>query len=217
MKKFLPLLLVLITVAGLISCKKSSDNNTTTTAGVQSPMGAVGTLVTAGSSTANVSHMTASVTTLTGGVSSYSGSAIITDANYKNMLSNVPGITISGDSVRVTGFNIKQTLDGIECQNPIGPGTVVNYASNVGDTYTVGSTGRTRTVTYKSTTDEFPYAGMYIKVIQVVEPTPGLKSIGLSKITYTANHKFGLVAVYYDFTDGSSANFSLATSTTNGK
>jgi hypothetical protein len=181
-------------------------------------MGGVGTTVSSSSvAISGVSALNASVVSLSNGISSYSGSGIVTNPTIKNILSNIPGITISGDSVKATGFQFKQTLEGIESYVGMGPGIIVKYASNAGDTYTVGSTGRIRTVVSKSTTDDYPYGFYLIKVMKIEEPTTGLKSLGVSKITYWANHKFGLVTVQYDFTDGSSLNLPVYCSTTNGK
>jgi hypothetical protein len=221
MKKILYLASLLLILFLSPGCKKDSSDTTvssTSISGAASPMSVVGTTV---SSTtvpvAGVSGLTASVASVANGVSSYSGSGVITNSTIKNLLSNYPDFTIHGDTVSVTGFKIKQTVEGIECQNSMGPGIVVRYASNVGDTYPVGSTGRTRTVVSKSTTDDYYYGFYLIKVIKVEEPMLKLKSGGLSKVTYWANHKFGLVGVKYDFADGSSATFPVYCNTSNEK
>ncbi|HTX87470.1 MAG TPA: hypothetical protein VMC08_00645 [Bacteroidales bacterium] len=215
MKKLITFLLALIMLAGINACKKKTDDSNDL-GGDSSPMAAVGTVVTSSSATiSGVSNLTATVVSQSGGVSYYNGSGIITNSAFKNILSNFSEITIHGDSVSVTGFKVKQTLDGIECQSDIGPGIIVKYASNVGDSYQVGSTGRTRTVVSKSSTDDYYYGFFLIKVMQVEELTPSLKSIGVSKVTYWANHKFGLVGIQYNFTDGSSVNFPVYCSTSN--
>jgi hypothetical protein len=56
---------------------------------------------------------------------------------------------------------------------------------------------------------------MYIKVIEVEEIPSSLKSTGISKITYWANHRFGLVGVDFTFDDESTAAFPLYTSAEN--
>jgi len=219
MKKSLLLLVALFVLVLSQSCKKDKeDTNDTTIGGDPSPMAAVGTTVNSSMvPISGLSQLNATVTTVSGGVSSYSGSGIVTNAAIKNILASLPGITVDGDTVRATGFKFKQTLEGIESQVGMGPGIIAKYSSSVGDTYPVGSTGRTRTVVSKSTEDDYSYWPYMIKVMKIEEPTPGLKSTGLSKMTYWANHKFGLVAVQYDFTDGTSLNLPVFCSTLNGK
>jgi hypothetical protein len=218
MKKLFPLFIMVMALVFAQSCKKDSTSDNNTLAGDPSPMGSVGTTVSSSSaSISGVSDLQGSVVSVSDGVSSYSGTGIITNSAIKNIIANLPGITIKGDTVTATGYQIKQTTEGIESFIGTGPGVVVKYASNVGDTYEVGSTGRVRTVVNKSTDDDYSYGFMLIKVIQVEEPTPALKSVGVTKITYTANHKFGLVGVKYDFTDGSSINLPIYCSTQNGK
>ena len=218
MKNLLTLLLVLMVLVLSPSCKKTTSDSSTTLGGDPSPMGAVGTTVSSSSvPVSGVGNINCSVVTLSDGVSSYSGTAIITSATVKNILANFPEITIKGDSVIATGFKFKQTTEGIESFISIGPGIIANYNSSAGDTYPVGSTGRTRTVTSKSSTDDYYYGLYLIKVMKIEEPTPGLKSMGVDKITYWANHKFGLVGVQYNFSDGSSINLPVYCSASNGK
>jgi hypothetical protein len=58
----------------------------------------------------------------------------------------------------------------------------------------------TRTVTAKSTTDDFYYGGILIKTI-TVEQDPKLP--GIRKFIYRLNHKFGLVYLQVVAEDGS--------------
>jgi len=220
MKKLISILIFSAVLFCSPSCKKdSADSSSGNSIGTDpSPMGAAGTTVSSSSAPiAGVSDLNAIVTSLANGVSSYSGSGVVTNATIKNILANFPQFTISGDNVSVTDFQFRQTLGGIECLNSIGPGIIVNYNSSVGATYTVGTTGRTRTVVAKSTDDDYSYGMLLIKVVQVEEPTPSLKSVGVSKVTYWANHKFGLVGVQYNFTDGTTAKFPVYCSTSNSK
>jgi len=218
MKKLFPLFFLFVVIVLTHSCKKDNSNSGGKLEGTQSAMSVIGTTVASTSAPiSGVSNLTASVVSLSNGISSYSGSGTVTNPTIKNILSNIPGITVSGDNVTATGFKYKQTTDGIECLVDIGPGVLVNYNSNVGDTYPVGNTGRTRTVVSKSTDNDYPYGYYYIKVLKVEEPTPDLKStsMGITKVTYWANERFGLVAVQYDFSDGTSANFPVFSSVTN--
>lgn len=97
-------------------------------------------------------------------------------------------------------FKLKITNEGIqEYVNGRGdlskPYTIVKYAANVGDTYSYTNPDGvliTRKVVYKSTTDDYPLAFWNIKVTKVEETKDDLL---MEKITYYANHKFGLVGV----------------------
>lgn len=73
------------------------------------------------------------------------------------------------------------------------PFTIVKYNSNVGDTYeltTDEGVKITRRVTYKSTTDDYAMGFWMIKVIKVEETK---EDPYIEKITFVANHKFGMV------------------------
>lgn len=205
-----------LTVFSLL-CKKKTDENTSI-GGDQSPMGVVGTIVNSSSAPiSGVSNFTGTVTTLSSGVSTYSGSATVTNPLFKNMLANAPQIIISGDNVSTTSVQAKSTVEGIESVAGLRPGILVKYASEPGDTYPIANSGDVRTVVSKSTTDDYPYGFYMIKVMKIEEPVTGaLKSSGLIKITYWANHRFGLVGVQFDFSDGTSAKFPLYTSGENG-
>jgi hypothetical protein len=81
---------------------------------------------------------------------------------------------------------------------------LVKYDCNVGDTYKLtksDGTTITRTVTQKSTTDDFYYGGILIKTMTIEQDSriPGIK-----KIIYKVNHKFGLVYLTAVAEDGSS-------------
>jgi hypothetical protein len=75
------------------------------------------------------------------------------------------------------------------------PFTIVKYNANVGDTWEttdVDGVSVKRTVTYKSTTDDYDIAFWRIKVIKVEETKADPL---IEKITYVANHKYGLVGI----------------------
>ena len=175
----------------------------TTLGGSQSPMGEVGVIVTSSSvPIAGVSGFSASVTTLTDGVSTYSAQATVTNALLKNMVSDFPGVTVNGNTVTITGLKIQQTTEGIKCLTGDGAGIIVKYSSAVGDTYPVGDTGNKRKVVSKS--------------IQVETDANNLGSTGgIDKITYIANHKFGLVGVKVTFNDATSVTFPVYTNAQN--
>ena len=218
MKNLLVLFLFLNMVFLSLSCEdtdKRDDSNVL--AGEQSEMGKVGVTVTSSSAEiAGVSNASAVVDNLENGISSYSAQATVTNDILKNMIANFPGVLIDGDNVSVENLQIQQTTGGIKCITGPDSGILINYNSNVGDTYPIGSTGRVRTVISKTGVDDYPYGFYLIKTIQVESNRLGLRSAtGVSKITYIANHKFGMVGVKVTFTDGSSAIFPVYSSTQN--
>ena len=89
-------------------------------------------------------------------------------------------------------------------------GIIVDYDSKVGDEYKTSD--GVRTVTSKSTEDDYFWGGMLIKVMEV-EETPN--KFGVKKIVYQTNHKFGLVAVEFTFDDDSFAILPIYTSAQN--
>ena len=219
MKKFFIITSLAVMSACFISCEKEdeTDNNTAIT-GAQSPMGQVGTEINSSSvEIEGVSNFQGVVVSLSDGISSYNGSCIVTNAGLKNMLANVPQLTIKGDTVIAKDIRAKSTVEGIQVYNGLRPGVLVNYNSSVGTSYPITNSSDVRTVMSKSTTDDYPYGFMFIKVMKIEEPFSGaLKSTtGISKITYWANHRFGLVGIRFDYNDGSSSDFPLYTSTEN--
>lgn len=218
MKKLLTTLLGLTLIVLSVSCDKLlNKDDPSELNGDQSPMGEVGATVESSSAAiAGVSNFTATVTSLSDGVSSYNASATVTNDLLKNMVSNFPGVTINGNTVSITNMKMQQTTDGIKCLTGPGAGIIVKYDSNVGDTYPIGSSDNVRKVVSKTGVDDYPYGFMLIKTIQVESDPNTLKTTGgVSKITYIANHKFGLVAVKVSFDDGTSSTFPLYSSAEN--
>jgi hypothetical protein len=217
MKKLYLLLLGITLVVFCSSCEKLfNKEDPDELNGDPSPMGEVG--VTVSSSSAEISgvkNFTATVTALDDGTSLYSGSATVTNAMLKNLVSNIPGITINGNTVTATDIKFKQTTEGLEFLSGPTAGIWVKYASEVGDTYPIGSTANVRTVVSKTGVDDYPYGFFLIKTIQVEEIPSAFKSSGITKITYIANHKFGLVGVKFTLDDGTSTNFPIYTSAEN--
>lgn len=218
MKKLLILLFSITILMSYFSCEKllKKDDSTELT-GDQSPMGEAGVTVESSSAPiAGVSNFKATVTAMKDGVSTYSGSATVTNAFVKNMVANFPGVTINGNTVSITNMKIQQTTGGIKSMTGGGAGILVKYDSNVGDTYPIGSTGNVRTVVSKTGLDDYPYGMMLIKTIQVEDNPIYLKSTaGVSKVTYIANHKFGLVGVKLTFDDATTTTFPVYSSTQN--
>jgi hypothetical protein len=218
MKKLSTLFLSITILALCFSCDKlTKQDDPAVLSGDQSPMGEVG--VTISSSTvenAGVSNFSATVTSVKDGISTYTAQAKVTNPILKNMIANFPGVTIDGDNVSLTDMKIKQTTEGIQCLTGPGAGILVKYNSSVGDTYPIGSTGQVRTVVSKTSVDDYPYGFYLIKTIQVESNPNNLKSTaGISKITYVANHRFGLVGVKLNMDDGSDVTFPVYSSAEN--
>ena len=106
---------------------------------------------------------------------------------------------------------VKATDEGImDYTNADGkPFVMVRYDCNVGDTYKLTKAdGKiiTRTVTQKSTTDDYYYGMMLIKTITVEQDS---RIPGISKIIYKFNHKFGIVYVEAVAQDGTKAGMQI--------
>lgn len=218
MKKLLVLLLSITIAVLCFSCEKLlKKDDPGTLAGDPSPMAAAGVTVESSSGAiAGVSNFKATVTSYRDGISTYSGAATVTNSLLKNMVANFPGVTITGNTVSITNMQMQQTSDGIKCITGPGAGVIVRYDSEVGDTYPIGETGNVRTVVSKTGADDYPYGMLLIKTIQVeTNPNTLKRTGGVSKITYVANHKFGLVAVKVAFDDNSSTTFPVYSSTQN--
>jgi hypothetical protein len=97
--------------------------------------------------------------------------------------------------VKVTDQGIQEFISS---KNDLSkPFTVIKYSMNVGDSWSFtdskGVTTR-RTVTYHSTTDDYPVGWWNLKVYKtesIVDGDPVLQ-----KIVYVTNHKFGLVGIH---------------------
>ena len=218
MKKLIGLLLSVTILVLCLSCEKlfNKDEDAGTLSGNQSTMGAVGaTSESSSAEMAGVSNFSASVIALKSGVSTFKGSATVKNDILKGLVSNIPGISVVGDKVSTEGMDFKITTEGLELKTGPGAGVLVKYDSKVGDTYPIGSTGKFRTVVAKTGVDDYPYGFMLIKVVQVEESPNYLKAGGVSKITYVANHKFGLVGVKFSLDDGTSATFPIYNSSEN--
>lgn len=118
--------------------------------------------------------------------------------------------TDASGNINVTG-TFKNTSEGILDYTNADrkPFVLVKYDANVGDKYVLKkSDGQTitRTVTYKSTTDDYAWGFMYIKTINVEQDS---RIPGISKIRYITNHKFGLVGIQFVMEDGTTSKLSI--------
>lgn len=97
--------------------------------------------------------------------------------------------------VKVTDQGIQEFISS---KNDLSkPFTVIKYSMNVGDSWSFtdikGVTTR-RTVTYHSTTDDYPVGFWNLKVYKTESITDG--DPVLQKIVFVTNHKFGLVGIH---------------------
>lgn len=195
MKKFA--FILFLSTLFLCGCETNSD---LTISGSQSDLGKEGVTISSSSSTiSGISGFNATITSLTDGVSSLDAQVTISNSTIKQILSNVPGIDINGNTVSVSGVEMKFTDKGIENKYPFFQGVLVKYDSNVGDTYPVKDSETVRKVIKKSTTDDYPYGFYNIKVVGVEHE---INYNGLKKISYWTNHKFGVVKVEMELDNG---------------
>lgn len=90
------------------------------------------------------------------------------------------------------------------------PCVLVRYDGKVGDKYSITTASGTkveREITAKSTTDDYPYGFMNIKVIKVEQKT---SFPGIDKYVMYFNHKFGFVGFEVFAEDGTSVSTSIA-------
>lgn len=215
MKKSFLFIALLTIVLFYSSCDLFEKEDPNSIEGDQSPMGLVGTTVESSSSEiAGVSNFNGVVISLDDKTSVYQASAVCKNQFLKNLFTNIPEVTVSGDNISTNNFKVKNTKEGIELKSGNTQGVIVKYSSNVGDKYRI-SGGGDRVVVSKSTTDDYSYGFMLIKTIQVEEVSASLQSMGINKITYIANHRFGLVGVHFSFSDGSSGKFPIYCSAEN--
>lgn len=107
---------------------------------------------------------------------------------------------------RIDGeFRFKNTSEGVldyfNKENK--PFIIAKYDAKVGDKYVLDLAGGrkvTRTVTKKSSSDDFEWGWYYLKTITVEQESD---IPGISKIIYNVNHKFGWVSVEVVMEDGS--------------
>ena len=211
MKKFKVLFLIsslLVTAILINSCDKEDTKPTVPVVehitGTQSTYGNVGAQVTvAAGAVEGVGEITGTVTENVNGVSTVNLSATVTDDFILQLVNNVGGFTVNGNNVTAPTLKIKATSEGFESIQGFDPGILVKFDSEVGDKYNT-AWGNVRTVTHKSTTNDYYWDGMNIKVLKVEEPK---SSDGVTKIIYYANHNWGIVGVEFVFETGNSLKF----------
>jgi len=203
MKK-LQIVTILVLFVFLISCEKDEFGNID---GNQSPFGEVGNTISIRAGQLGVTDGSMRVSKLENGISSFTCSASTTNSVYAGYVKLFPKelfpgtLDITGNSLTAT-LNAKVTDKGIQAIfNDGSKLTCIDYDAKVGDKYTskVGGVTIENEVIEKSTDDDYFWGGMYIKVITVksISPVPGV-----SYVTHSYNHKFGLVNVTIHFENG---------------
>ena len=146
--------------------------------------------------------------TWSGGANGFPEASITVEQNTKGIATFK--LNYNGQDYAVTGKISKTKIeDYVYSGGDESKGfTLVDFDAKVGDKweYAIGTQKVTRTVTYKSTTDDFYALGMLIKVTQVEEVIPdGVSVMGYpaqaKKILWSFNHKFGWVGAEVTKTD----------------
>lgn len=132
----------------------------------------------------------------------------------ENFRALIPEQYKGGDGNIDAELKFKVTSEGIQdfyhSENDLSkPFTIIKYDAGVGDKYEfTRADGRnvTRTVTRKSTDDDYEMGFIYIKTFTTEEVSTG---DDVEKVEYMTNHKFGLVNVKICFKAGIDAEIQL--------
>ena len=214
MKRIFSLLTV---VSLLVSCNLLPDTKISSTdvgGDTNLTMNATGTKVTTSvqvGGTGTAYPASATITSSVDGV--VTADVKLTLPKNNSLASLIPANLKDASGNLSTTGKYKNTSEGIlDYTNKDGkPFVIVNYSSNVGDKYVLtksDGTTITRTVTAKSTTDDYPVMGgtMLIKTMTVEQDS---RIPGVNKIVYITNHKYALVAIVIYMNDGTSTKISL--------
>ncbi|MFA5805232.1 MAG: hypothetical protein WC879_11355 [Melioribacteraceae bacterium] len=218
MKKLFWFLPMLILLAVLLSCDKinsilNDNKDPNSIAGdTNLPLNQVGNTVTTSVKVGNNSYNigeSIKIIKSENGVATYKVTADLTKApDLLKINDRIPSAYKDASGKIIAEVKYKITSEGIQDYFNIDgkAHTIVKYDGNVGDIYQMAkSDGKTitRTVTAKSTNDDFPYMGMYIKTMTTEQDS---RIPGVRKFVYRTNHKFGLVYVEAQLEDGSKAS-----------
>ena len=211
LKKAAILSLLLISMVGIDSCKKSTDPNVLT-GETNIPMTQVNSQTSTYVTINGVSQPGSSTLTVlsnNNGLVTYGASVDLTtfsDSALSVMTTLLPQAisyynpkdvtaTINGSGVLNLQFTMKITSEGMQNYFVDGQPWTVRYADGVGTKYTVKRTNGTEltaTVTEKTGLDEWPYGFLFIKTSLVEYDAPADDPV-ISTVYYRVNHKFGLV------------------------
>lgn len=216
MKTFLLLILFTASAIFFVSCDKlglTKEKDTELNGDTSIPINTVGNqfspvIIIDGASVA--SNATIKITNSVNGVNTIEFKADLTTTPALSRLNSLIPANLKDASGKVNfTTKVKMTDEGIldYSNSDNAPFVAVRYDGNVGDTYTLTkSDGKTsiRTITQKSTTDDYAWGFMMIKTIKV-EQIPSFP--GIKKYEYWFNHKFGLVGVAITAEDNSKLSF----------
>ncbi len=172
-----------------------------------------GTSITLGGTYLNI-HDTMYVEKNEGGFVTYKVWADL--SGYPALRAILPPARLDSAGNLNTEIHLKVTSEGIQDYRLADsdfskPFTIVKYDCKVGDSYQFtpkGGATVTRTVTQKSTTDDFSYGFLLIKTNTTEEePVSDLPTV--KKIKYITNHKFGLVQIVAVLTDNTELRITL--------
>ncbi len=204
MKKLLSFAIVVVLLTSIFSCKKDTppaEGPNDLRGETNIPLTAVGSVsdLYVNLNGTNISG-TMTLTAKTGGICTYHALIDFTghpdSAIYRSL---IPSSYF--DAQGRFNYDIKMNItdQGIQEYSYDGsinnPWTVVKYADGVGAAYPFrAGSPNIRTVTVKTGVDDFPLGYYLIKVSKVEQPYPADDQY-IKKISYYANHKFGLVRV----------------------
>jgi hypothetical protein len=205
----------LFTMGLLVSCNllEKSDISSTEVGGDGNlTMNAVGTKISTNIQIAGAFYSASA--TVNSNVDGVVTMSVKTTLPKNNALTNLIPANMKDASGNLNStMKYKNTSEGIlDYTNKDGkPFVIVNYSSNVGDKYVFtksDGTTITRTVTGKTTVDDYPVMGgsMLIKTMTVEQDS---RIPGVNKIVYITNHKYALVAIVFYMNDGTSTKISL--------
>jgi len=137
-------------------------------------------------------------------------------SKYPQLRAILPADRLDTSGNLNSSIHLKVTSEGIQDyrlskSDFTKPFTIVKYNCNVGDSWSFTTTdGKTitRSVTQKSTTDDFSYGFMLIKT-NTTEENNVTDLNGVKSIRYVTNHKFGLVQIVAVLTDNSEIKITL--------
>lgn len=137
-------------------------------------------------------------------------------SSYPALKAILPPSRLDGQGNLNTEIHLKVTSEGIQDYRLADsdwskPFTIVKYDCSVGNSYsftTKTGTAVTRTVTQKSTTDDFAYGFWLIKT-NTTDEAPVNDLPGVTGIKYITNHKYGLVQVVVHLANGTDLKITL--------
>ncbi len=209
MKKIFSIALTAVLLTSLNSCKKDSPEGPNDLGGETNiELTQVGNVSSAymkfGSMNLPSGEMT--VTSNDNGIVTYHMFVDLTGSPDSAMLAGViPDSYKDADGNVSTEFTFKITSEGVQdIFKRDRPWTIVKYDDEVGTTYpftTDNGTELVRTITEKTGQDDWPMGFMYIKTSKVEQLLPPTDKTA-EKITFRANHKFGLVYIELQLKNG---------------